>query len=45
MSYFEVWNAFNSANFLLTHSETGKLRYMDANYPVPVFYSGLEWRW
>lgn len=45
MSYFEVWNAFNSANFLLTDSETGKLRYMDANYPVPIFYSGLEWRW
>jgi len=45
VTYFEVWNALNTPNFLLTDSETGKLKFYDASYPLPIFYSGIEWRW
>jgi hypothetical protein len=45
LSYFEVWNAFNTPNFLLTDNETGQLKFYDLSYPMPVFYYGIEWRW
>lgn len=45
VSYFEVWNAFNTPNFLLTDNRTGQMKFYDASYPMPIFYSGIEWRW
>ena len=45
VSFMEVWNAFNTPNFILRDSETGALKNADLSYPIPVFFSGFELRW
>ncbi len=45
MTFFEVWNSFNTPNFLLTDNQTGELKFMDLNYPFPIYFTGVEFRW
>ncbi len=44
-AYFELWNAFNDPNFLLTDSKTKVWKFVDLNYPVPILFLGLSGRW
>lgn len=43
--FFEVWNATNEPNFILTDSETGRIKYFDLSYPFPIVFLGYEFRW
>lgn len=45
LSYFEIWNAFNEPNIFQTDSETGEIKMVDFNYPIPIFFVGYEVRW
>ncbi len=44
-TYFEVWNALNSPNFLLHDSKTKKPVSFDLNFPFPIIYFGWQLRW
>ena len=44
-SYFEVWNAFNSPNVLMTDSRSGEWKFVDLNYPIPILFLGISGRW
>jgi len=45
MFFFEVWNATNEPNFILTDSKTGAIKFFDLNYPFPIVFLGYEFRW
>jgi TonB dependent receptor/TonB-dependent Receptor Plug Domain len=44
-TYFEVWNAFNQPNFILRDGKTGKFKFWELNYPIPVLFFGARWRY
>ncbi|MDB5051204.1 MAG: TonB family protein [Fibrobacteres bacterium] len=44
-AYFELWNAFNTPNFLMTDSKTEQWKFVDLNYPIPILFLGLSGRW
>jgi hypothetical protein len=44
-AYFELWNAFNTPNFLMRDAKTEKWKFVDLNYPVPVLFLGMSGRW
>ncbi|MDQ3002109.1 MAG: Plug domain-containing protein [Fibrobacterota bacterium] len=44
-SYFELWNAFNSPNFLMTDSRSREWKFVDLNYPIPILFLGISGRW
>jgi hypothetical protein len=44
-TYFELWNTFNSPNFLMTDSDTRKWKFVDLNYPIPILFLGISGRW
>jgi hypothetical protein len=44
-SYFEIWNAFNTPNFMLSDARTKTWKFVDLNYPVPILFLGLNFRW
>ncbi|MDB5103738.1 MAG: TonB family protein [Fibrobacteres bacterium] len=44
-SYFELWNSFNTPNFLLSDAGTRKWKFVDLNYPIPVLFLGISGRW
>lgn len=44
-TYFEIWNMFNSPNFILRDSESGALKWFTFSYPFPVIFSGIEFHW
>ena len=44
-AYFELWNAFNDPNFLLTDAQTKTWKFVDLNYPVPILFLGISGRW
>ena len=43
--YTEVWNMFNSPNFIMRDGGTGRWKFFDANYPIPILFIGMNWRW
>lgn len=43
-SYFEIWNAFNTPNFLMTDAGTRQWKFVDVNYPIPILFLGLSAR-
>ncbi len=43
-TYFELWNAFNAPNFLLTDSRTQQWKFADLNYPIPIMFLGVSAR-
>jgi hypothetical protein len=43
--YTEVWNMFNSPNFIMRDARTGQWKFFDANYPIPILFMGIDWRW
>jgi hypothetical protein len=44
-SYMEIWNAFNTPNFIMQDQKTHQWKFFDANYPVPILFMGLSYRW
>lgn len=44
-SYFEVWNAFNTPNFVMADARTKRWKFVDLNYPVPILFLGLTYRY
>jgi hypothetical protein len=44
-AYFELWNAFNTPNFLMRDDVTEKWKFVDLNYPIPILFVGLSGRW
>lgn len=44
-AYFELWNAFNTPNFLMRDAGTEKWKFVDLNYPFPILFLGLSGRW
>ncbi len=44
-AYCELWNAFNSPNFLMSDSETRQWKFVDLNYPIPILFLGISGRW
>jgi hypothetical protein len=44
-AYFELWNAFNTPNFLMTDSQTRQWKFVDLNYPIPILFLGISGRW
>ena len=42
--YFEVWNAFNSPNFLLIDNETNDIKFFNFSVPIPFLFLGIEWQ-
>jgi hypothetical protein len=43
--YTEVWNMFNAPNFVMRDERTGIWKFFDANYPIPVLFLGMNFRW
>jgi hypothetical protein len=43
--YTEVWNMFNTPNFVMRDGKTGQWKFLDANYPIPILFLGVNWRW
>lgn len=43
-SYFEIWNAFNTPNFLMSDAVTRQWKFVDVNYPIPILFLGLSAR-
>lgn len=43
--YTEVWNMFNSPNFIMRDVKTGQWKFWDANYPIPILFLGVNGRW
>jgi hypothetical protein len=44
-SYMEIWNAFNTPNFIMRDQKTEQWKFFDANYPIPILFLGLNWRY
>lgn len=44
-SYFEIWNVFNTPNFLLRDAGTEDWKFVDLNYPIPILFVGISGRW
>ncbi|MDB5104258.1 MAG: TonB family protein [Fibrobacteres bacterium] len=44
-SYMEIWNAFNTPNFIMQDQKTRNWKFFDANYPIPILFMGLSYRW
>ena len=44
-SYMEIWNAFNTPNFIMQDQRTREWKFFDANYPIPILFMGLSCRW
>ncbi len=44
-SYMEIWNAFNTPNFIMRDQKTEQWKFFDANYPIPILFLGLSWRY
>jgi hypothetical protein len=44
-SYMEIWNAFNTPNFIMRDQKTQNWKFFDANYPIPILFMGLSYRW
>lgn len=44
-SFFEIWNLFNTPNFLLRDSATEAWKFVDLNYPIPILFLGISGRW
>ncbi len=44
-TYFEIWNAFNTPNFIMSDVRTRDWRFVDLNYPFPILFLGLNYRW
>lgn len=44
-SYFEIWNTFNTPNFIMADARTKAWKFVDLNYPVPILFIGLNYRW
>jgi hypothetical protein len=44
-AYFELWNAFNTPNFLMTDAQTRQWKFVDLNYPIPILFLGISGRW
>ena len=44
-TYFELWNAFNTPNFLLSDARTKEWKFVDLNYPFPILFLGVSGRW
>ncbi|HKP97909.1 MAG TPA: TonB-dependent receptor [Fibrobacteria bacterium] len=44
-TYFELWNAFNTPNFLMRDSGTRNWKFVDLNYPIPILFLGISGRW
>lgn len=44
-SYMEIWNAFNTPNFIMRDQKTESWKFIDANYPIPILFLGMNWRW
>ncbi len=42
-TYFEIWNAWNDPNFIMRDQETGKFKFTELNYPIPVLFFGMRW--
>jgi hypothetical protein len=44
-SYFEIWNLFNTPNFLMRDARTQQWKFVDLNYPFPILFLGISGRW
>ncbi|MDB5047273.1 MAG: hypothetical protein JWO30_344 [Fibrobacteres bacterium] len=44
-SYMEIWNAFNTPNFIMMDQKTEQWKFFDANYPIPILFLGLSYRY
>jgi hypothetical protein len=44
-TYFEIWNAFNTPNFIMRDNRSKAWKFVDLNYPVPILFLGLNFRW
>nr|MDQ3003202.1 TonB-dependent receptor [Fibrobacterota bacterium] len=44
-SYMEIWNAFNTPNFIMRDQKTEQWKFFDANYPIPILFMGANYRW
>ncbi len=44
-SYMEIWNAFNTPNFIMKDQKSQQWKFFDANYPIPILFMGLNFRW
>jgi hypothetical protein len=44
-SYMEIWNAFNTPNFIMRDQKTEQWKFIDANYPIPILFLGVSWRY
>jgi hypothetical protein len=44
-SYFEIWNSFNTPNFIMSDVRSGRWKFVDLNYPIPIVFLGLNYRW
>ncbi len=43
-SYMEIWNAFNSPNFIMRDEKTQNWKFIDGNFPIPILFLGLSYR-
>ena len=43
-SYMEIWNAFNTPNFIMRDQKTQNWKFIDGNYPIPILFLGLSYR-
>jgi hypothetical protein len=43
--YFAVWNFFNRPNFLLRDRKKEEVKFFNFNYPIPLLFFGLTYRW
>ncbi len=43
-SYAEIWNAYNSPNMFLRDAQSGRFRFLELNYPIPILFLGLSFR-
>ena len=42
--YIEIWNAFNTPNFILTDSQTKQMIGFDANWPLTMLFVGIDYQ-
>jgi outer membrane receptor protein involved in Fe transport len=42
--YIEIWNAFNTPNFLLTDSKTRQIIGFDANWLITMLFCGIDYQ-
>ncbi|OGJ91754.1 MAG: hypothetical protein A2268_08020 [Candidatus Raymondbacteria bacterium RifOxyA12_full_50_37] len=43
--YTELWNAFNTPNAFLRDRDSGSIKMIEMNFPVPVLFMGLDFAW